>query len=230
MANSLLVKDIFFDLDHTLWDFDKNSKLAYKRVFKQFEIDIEFEHFIKIYEPINLEYWKKYREERVTKEVLRRGRLIDSFKMFNKKYTTLTIDKLADAYIEELPLDNHLFDGALDILDYLTEKYQLHIITNGFEEVQYKKLKNSGIFHYFSTITTSEEIGLKKPNPIVFIKALEKASTSANHSVMIGDSFEADILGAKNIGMETIFFNYRNEKIPNGYKIINALSEIKSYL
>jgi putative hydrolase of the HAD superfamily len=230
MANSLLVKDVFFDLDHTLWDFDKNSKLAYKRVFKQFEIDIEFERFIKIYEPINLEYWKKYREERVTKEVLRRGRLIDSFKMFNKKYTTLTIDKLADAYIEELPLDNHLFDGALHILDYLTEKYQLHIITNGFEEVQYKKLKNSGIFHYFSTITTSEEVGLKKPNPIVFMKALEKARTSPNYSVMIGDSFEADILGAKNIGMETIFFNYRNEKIPNGYKIINALSEIKSYL
>ena len=230
MANSLLVKDVFFDLDHTLWDFDKNSKLAYKRVFKQFEIDIEFERFIKIYEPINLEYWKKYREERVTKEVLRRGRLIDSFKMFNKKYTTLTIDELADAYIEELPLDNHLFDGALDILDYLTEKYQLHIITNGFEEVQYKKLKNSGIFHYFSTITTSEEVGLKKPNPIVFVKALEKARTNPNYSVMIGDSFEADILGAKNIGMETIFFNYRNEKIPNGYKIINALSEIKSYL
>jgi putative hydrolase of the HAD superfamily len=230
MANSLLVKDVFFDLDHTLWDFDKNSKLAYKRVFKQFEIDIEFERFIKIYEPINLEYWKKYREERVTKEVLRRGRLIDSFKMFNKKYTTLTIDELADAYIEELPLDNHLFDGALDILDYLTEKYQLHIITNGFEEVQYKKLKNSGIFHYFSTVTTSEEVGLKKPNPIVFVKALEKARTNPNYSVMIGDSFEADILGAKNIGMETIFFNYRNEKIPNGYKIINALSEIKSYL
>ena len=150
--------------------------------------------------------------------------------MFNKKYTTLTIDELADAYIEELPLDNHLFDGALDILDYLTEKYQLHIITNGFEEVQYKKLKNSGIFHYFSTITTSEEVGLKKPNPIVFVKALEKARTNPNDSVMIGDSFEADILGAKNIGMETIFFNYRNEKIPNGYKIINALSEIKSYL
>ena len=230
MANSLLVKDVFFDLDHTLWDFDKNSKLAYKRVFKQFEIDIEFERFIKIYEPINLEYWKKYREERVTKEVLRRGRLIDSFKMFNKKYTTLIIDKLADAYIEELPLDNHLFDGTLHILDYLTKKYKLHIITNGFEEVQYKKLKNSGIFHYFSTVTTSEEVGLKKPNPIVFLKALEKASTNPNDSVMIGDSFEADILGAKNIGMETIFFNYRNEKIPNGYKIINALSEIKSYL
>tara|TARA_R110000787_G_scaffold279936_1_gene390348 strand:- start:15824 stop:16516 length:693 start_codon:yes stop_codon:yes gene_type:complete len=230
MANRLLVKDVFFDLDHTLWDFDKNSMLAFKRVFKQFEIDIEFESFIKIYEPINLEYWKNYREEKVTKEVLRRGRLIDSFKMFNIEYSNLTIDKLADAYIEELPLDNHLFDGTLQILDYLTEKYQLHIITNGFEEVQYKKLKNSGIFHYFATITTSEEIGLKKPNPLVFLKAIEKASTSPNNSVMIGDSFEADILGAKNIGMETIFYNYRNEKIPDEYKIINELSEIKFHL
>ena len=230
MANSLLVKDVFFDLDHTLWDFDKNSKLAYKRVFKQFKIDVEFERFIKIYEPINLEYWKKYREERVTKEGLRRGRLIDSFKMLNIEYSNLTIDKLADAYIEELPLDNHLLDGALHILEYLTKKYQLHIITNGFEEIQYKKLKNSGIFHYFSTITTSEEVGLKKPNPLVFMKALEKAITSPNNSVMIGDSFEADILGAKNIGMETIFYNYRNEKIPDDYKVINALSEIKFYL
>ena len=230
MANRLLVKDVFFDLDHTLWDFDKNSMLAFKRVFKKFNIDIEFKSFIAIYEPINLEYWKKYREEKVTKEVLRRGRLIDSFEKFNIEYSVQTIDDMADSYIEELPFDNHLFDGTLAILDYLTVRYQLHIITNGFEEVQYKKLKNSGIFHYFSTITTSEEVGLKKPNPLVFNKALEKANAIPNQSVMIGDSFEADILGAKNIGMETIFYNYRNENVPSEYNIINALSEIKSHL
>lgn len=230
MANRLLVKDVFFDLDHTLWDFDKNSMLAFKRVFKKFNIDIEFENFIAIYEPINLEYWKKYREEQVTKETLRRGRLIDSFEKFNIEYSVQTIDDMADSYIEELPFDNHLFDGTLAILDYLAVRYQLHIITNGFEEVQYKKLKNSGIFHYFSTITTSEEVGLKKPNPLVFNKALEKANAIPNQSVMIGDSFEADILGAKNIGMETIFYNYRNENVPSEYNIINALSEIKSHL
>ena len=230
MANRLLVKDVFFDLDHTLWDFDKNSMLAFKRVFKKFNIDIEFESFIAIYEPINLEYWKKYREEKVTKEALRRGRLIDAFEKFNIEYSVQTIDEMADSYIEELPFDNHLFDGTLAILDYLIVRYQLHIITNGFEEVQYKKLKNSGIFHYFSTITTSEEVGLKKPNPLVFNKALEKANAIPNQSVMIGDSFEADILGAKNIGMETIFYNYRNENVPSEYNIINALSEIKSHL
>ena len=230
MANRLEVKDVFFDLDHTLWDFDKNSMLAFKRVFDRFQVEVEFDSFMKVYEPINLEYWKKFREERVTKEALRRGRLMDSFDKFNIKYPVHIIDDLADAYIEELPLDNHLFDGALNILDYLTGKYQLHIITNGFEEVQYKKLRNSNIYHYFSTITTSEEVGLKKPNPLVFLKALEKANTNPEQSVMIGDSFEADILGAKNIGMDSIFYNYRNENVSSDFIIINNLSEIKSHL
>ena len=230
MNKKLIVKDIFFDLDHTLWDFDKNSMLAFKRVFKKFKIIIEFDAFLKIYEPINVEYWKKYREDKVSKENLRRGRLIDSFNFFDLIYTTEKIDEIADAYIKELPFDNHLFEGALEILDYLILKYRLHIITNGFEEVQHKKLKNSGIDHYFSTVTTSEEVGLKKPNPKVFLTALNKANSLPTQSVMIGDSLEADILGANNIGMQTIFYNYRNESISKKIKSINSLLEIKNYL
>lgn len=230
MNKKLIVKDIFFDLDHTLWDFDKNSMLAFKRVFKKFKITIEFHAFLKIYEPINVEYWKKYREDKVSKENLRRGRLIDSFNFFDLIYTTEKIDEIADAYIKELPFDNHLFEGALEILDYLILKYRLHIITNGFEEVQHKKLKNSGIDHYFSTVTTSEEVGLKKPNPKVFLTALNKANSLPTQSVMIGDSLEADILGANNIGMQTIFYNYRNESISKKIKSINSLLEIKNYL
>ncbi|MCP4483421.1 MAG: noncanonical pyrimidine nucleotidase, YjjG family [Flavobacteriaceae bacterium] len=230
MNKKLIVKDIFFDLDHTLWDFDKNSMLAFKRVFKKFKITIEFDAFLKIYEPINVEYWKKYREDKVSKENLRRGRLIDSFNFFDLIYTTEKIDEIADAYIQELPFDNHLFEGALEILDYLILKYRLHIITNGFEEVQHKKLKNSGIDHYFSTVTTSEEVGLKKPNPKVFLTALNKANSLPTQSVMIGDSLEADILGANNIGMQTIFYNYRNESISKKIKSIDSLLEIKNYL
>ena len=230
MNKKLIVKDIFFDLDHTLWDFDKNSMLAFKRVFKKFKITIEFDAFLKIYEPINVEYWKKYREDKVSKENLRRGRLIDSFIFFDLIYTTEKIDEIADAYIQELPFDNHLFEGAVEILDYLILKYKLHIITNGFEEVQHKKLKNSGIDHYFSTVTTSEEVGLKKPNPKVFLTALNKANSLPAQSVMIGDSLEADILGANNIGMETIFYNYRNESISKKIKSIDSLLEIKNYL
>ena len=230
MNKKLIVKDIFFDLDHTLWDFDKNSMLAFKRVFKKFKITIEFDAFLKIYEPINVEYWKKYREDKVSKENLRRGRLIDSFNFFDLIYTTEKIDEIADAYIQELPFDNHLFEGAVEILDYLILKYKLHIITNGFEEVQHKKLKNSGIDHYFSTVTTSEEVGLKKPNPKVFLTALNKANSLPTQSVMIGDSLEADILGANNIGMQTIFYNYRNESISKKFKSIDSLLEIKNYL
>ena len=230
MNKKLIVKDIFFDLDHTLWDFDKNSMLAFKRVFKKFKITIEFDAFLKIYEPINVEYWKKYREDKVSKESLRRGRLIDSFNFFDLIYTTEKIDEIADAYIQELPFDNHLFEGAVEILDYLILKYKLHIITNGFEEVQHKKLKNSGIDHYFSTVTTSEEVGVKKPNPKVFLTALNKANSLPTQSVMIGDSLEADILGANNIGMQTIFYNYRNESISKKIKSIDSLLEIKNYL
>ena len=230
MNKKLIVKDIFFDLDHTLWDFDKNSMLAFKRVFKKFKITIKFDAFLKIYEPINVEYWKKYREDKVSKEDLRRGRLIDSFIFFDLIYTTEKIDEIADAYIQELPFDNHLFEGAVEILDYLILKYKLHIITNGFEEVQHKKLKNSGIDHYFSTVTTSEEVGLKKPNPKVFLTALNKANSLPTQSVMIGDSLEADILGANNIGMQTIFYNYRNESISKKIKSIDSLLEIKNYL
>jgi putative hydrolase of the HAD superfamily len=230
MNKKIIVKDIFFDLDHTLWDFDKNSMLAFKRVFKKFKITIEFDAFLKIYEPINLEYWKKYREDKVSKENLRRGRLIDSFNFFDLIFTTEKIDEIADAYIQELPFDNHLFEGAVEILDYLILKYKLHIITNGFEEVQHKKLKNSGIDHYFSTVTTSEEVGVKKPNPKVFLTALNKANSFPTQSVMIGDSLEADILGANNIGMQTIFYNYRNESISKKIKSIDSLLEIKNYL
>ena len=152
------------------------------------------------------------------------------FRQIDISLSDQLIDNLSEDYIAYLSSFNYVFDSTYDVLDYLNAKYELHIITNGFEEVQFKKLKNSGILHYFSTVTTSEGLGLKKPNPLMFMAALDKANASAKHSIMIGDSFEADILGAKNIGMETIFYNYRNEKIPDEFKIINALSEIKSYL
>tara|TARA_R110000772_G_scaffold170939_1_gene282932 strand:- start:86 stop:775 length:690 start_codon:yes stop_codon:yes gene_type:complete len=222
--------DIFFDLDHTLWDFDRNSFLALGRVFKTFDINLKVETFTAVYEPINVAYWKLYREEKVSKEQLRRGRLIDAFEHFEMNFPLQKIDDLAVSYIDELPVDNHLFDGAIEILDYLVEKYTLHIITNGFEEVQHIKLRNSGIHDYFKTVTSSEEVGLKKPNPVIFKTALEKADVLKERTLMIGDSFEADILGAEAFGMKTLFYNYRQEKVPNGYPFIDSLLEIKNHL
>ena len=204
--------------------------MAFERVFQKHKIEVPLYDFLKEYEPINLIYWKKYREEKVTKEELRRGRLTETFDFFKIKYPLKTIDSLANSYIEELPVDNHLFQGTIEILEYLSAKYKLHIITNGFEEVQHLKLQNSGIKKYFSTITTSEEVGLKKPNPVIFETALLKASVKPQHAIMIGDSFEADIAGAKKIGMHTLFFNYRNETVAKTYPAIYELSEIKNHL
>lgn len=228
--SKLTIDHVFFDLDHTLWDFDRNSKLAFHRVFMRHNVAIEVADFIRVYEPINFNYWKLFREERVSKEQLRRGRLTDTFKTFNIELPLALIDTLAEAYIEELPVDNHLFEGAEAILDYLFEKYTLHIITNGFHEVQNLKLKNSGISSYFRTVTTSEEVGLKKPNPVIFKTALVKAIAQPQNSIMIGDTFEADILGAESVGMETLFYNYRNDKVPAKYKVVNNLAEIKKHL
>ena len=222
--------DIFFDLDHTLWDFDRNSFLAFKRVFKTFGINLKVETFTEVYEPINVAYWKLYREEKVSKKELRHGRLIDAFEHFEINFSLQKIDDIAVSYIDELPVNNHLFDGAIEILDYLMEKYTLHIITNGFEEVQHIKLKNSGIHGYFKTVTSSEEVGLKKPHPVIFKTALEKADVLKESTLMIGDSFEADILGAEAFGMKTLFYNYRQEKVPNGYTYIDSLLEIKNHL
>lgn len=224
------ITHVFFDLDHTLWDFDRNSALAFERVFEKHKIEVPVKDFLTVYEPINFDYWKKFREERVTKQQLRRGRLIDAFSQFRKNYPMDIIDALAVAYIDELPGNNHLLDGAEEILNYLAPNYSLHIITNGFQEVQELKLNKSTIGHFFDTITSSEEVGVKKPNPLVFETALNKASASSTQSIMIGDTFEADILGAEGIGMKTLFYNYRKEIIPSKYLLVNHLLEIKNHL
>jgi putative hydrolase of the HAD superfamily len=222
--------DVFFDLDHTLWDFDRNSALAFSRLFKTHEIEIELSEFIAVYEPINFAYWKLYREDRVSKQELRRGRFRDAFQPFGITYSIEKLDEMAVTYIDELPKDNHLLYGAWEILEYLNPKYQLHIITNGFAEVQSLKLQNSKIAHFFNTVTSSEEVGLKKPHPIIFETALDKARVPAERSIMIGDTFEADILGAERAGMNTLFFNYRKDEVPSNYKVVHNLTEIKSHL
>ncbi len=225
-----IIKHIFFDLDHTLWDFDRNSKLAFMRMFEKHGIRLDLEEFITVYEPINFNYWKLYRENRISKQDLRRGRFSDTFELFNIHYDNFELDILATSYIDELPKDNHLFEGTLDVLSYLSERYILHIITNGFEEVQHKKLQNSGITNYFKTVTTSEEVGLKKPHPVIFERALEKAMAKAPESLMVGDTFEADILGAEGVGMHTLYFNYREEVIPKRYLKVDSLLELKNHL
>ncbi len=231
MFKNLPITDVFFDLDHTLWDFEKNSELAFYNVFEIHKIEINIPLFLSIYEPINLQYWKWYRDEKITKQQLRRGRLNDAFAQLGLTFPTKIIDSLAESYIEYLPLHNHLLPGTIEVLNYLKPKYKLHIITNGFEEVQTRKLKNSNIHPYFNSITNSEKVGVKKPNPLIFYYALNQANTIPEKSVMIGDNIEADILGANAVGMYTLLFSSSQSKHPiNQNNSIHQLLQIKNLL
>ena len=224
------ITDVFFDLDHTLWDFDKNSALTFEKIFKINAVNVNSKEFLTHYEPINLEYWKLYREEKIDKASLRFGRLNDAFLAINTVLERELIHKLSEDYITHLTTFNHLFENTIEILDYLRLKYNLHIITNGFKEVQHKKLSQSNIDHYFKTVTNSEMVGVKKPNPQIFNYAIDLAKTSVNQSIMIGDNYEADILGAHNIGMDTIFFNVNNQNVDSNIKQIDNLIHLKRYL
>jgi putative hydrolase of the HAD superfamily len=229
MAKLKHIRDIFFDLDHTLWDFDKNSALTFDKIFKINKVDVQLETFLNIYEPLNLEFWKLYREEKIDKQSLRYRRLSETFDQLNYDYDDYLIHKLSQDYIQYLTTFNHLFDDALEILDYLAPNYNLHIITNGFKEVQHGKLNNAGIHHFFKTVTNSEMVGVKKPNPMIFDYALKQSKASKSESIMIGDNYEADILGALNIGLDAICFNYHNEHISDKIKQIKTLKELKQY-
>jgi len=224
------IKHVFFDLDHTLWDFEANSKKTYEFIFKKNRIEISIDEFVKIYEPINHAYWKLYREEKISQKDLKYARLKDTFDRISYTITDVLILQLADEYLQNLSKYNLLFDGTIELLEYLKPKYKLHIITNGFHEIQSDKLANSKINHFFDKVITSESVLVKKPNPKIFFHALEKAQANTYESVMIGDNLEADIYGAKNIGMPAIYCNFDNKNSKETTITVSKLAEIKQYL
>jgi putative hydrolase of the HAD superfamily len=224
------ITDIFFDLDHTLWDFDKNSEMAFDRIFKNKYPNIRTEDFIEKYAPINQACWKLYQNDKITHHELRYNRLKFSFDALNLEISDNEINEIANNYIEFLTDNNYLFDGAIEVLEYLKPKYKLHIITNGFANVQDKKINNAELAGYFETITNSELAGVKKPNSIIFDYAVNLAKASKENSIMIGDCLDADVNGALNAGLDAIFFNDKKIEAPQNIKQINHLLELKKYL
>ncbi|NHN26043.1 noncanonical pyrimidine nucleotidase, YjjG family [Flavobacterium jejuense] len=223
-------KHLFFDLDHTLWDFDKNSEVAFGIIFKQYDFNFSIADFLEHYIPKNQYYWSLYQVNEISQEELRFRRLNDVFEILDVSVSRELVDQISDDYIEHLPNSNHLFEGTIEILEYLQPKYNLHIVTNGFNQVQDKKMKNANIFHYFSTITNSELAGVKKPHPSIFEFALSLAKAKKEDSIMIGDSLEADIEGALGFGIDAIFFNEKKIKIEKEINQINQLIELKNFL
>jgi len=227
---------VFFDLDHTLWDFDTNSRETLAEIYSEAGLAAlgvaDFQSFLQTYSHHNVILWDRFRKGFISREDLRWKRMWRTLIEFQITDEPLA-KKLSERYLEILPTKPHLFQDTISVLDYLRDKgYPLHLITNGFEKTQHAKLKYSGIAHYFTHIITSEAAGIMKPHAPIFDYAMQQAGTMAHHCVMIGDTLDADILGGNNAGMDTIYFNPQvpadGEILPT--YIIQSLHELKALL
>jgi putative hydrolase of the HAD superfamily len=228
-------KDLFFDLDHTLWDFETNSKETIQELYATHHLAelgiVDFDGFYSTYSAHNHRLWDRYTKGFIKQEELRWKRVYLSlldFKVANEPLAK----EMSQAYLEILPNKKHLFPYTIEILEYLKQKdYKMHLITNGFESVQFKKIKNSGIADYFIEVITSEASNSLKPQKEIFEYALKNAKATVAESIMIGDNESADIQGGINMGMDTIFVNHIQAipTIPATYTITH-LKELETIL
>ena len=203
-----MYKHIFFDLDRTLWDFETNSKDTLRELFYKYNLNDRIDNFDQwyaAYKQHNKRLWEQYGLGEIKKETLRETRFYLTFKDFgiDDMELGLLFDK---EYIEQSPKKKILFPNAVETLEYLKAKYSLHIITNGFSEIQHIKLKSSGISSFFANVFTSEMVGYHKPHPAIFRHAMSCTNAKKTECLMVGDDYEADIVGAKNAGIDQIFF------------------------
>jgi putative hydrolase of the HAD superfamily len=224
---------LFFDLDHTLWDFDSNAKEALIEVYLSFELASKnidsFEIFYENYLVHNAHLWSRYEKGFITTEELKWRRMWRTLLDFKIADEQLARD-MAVYFLERLPTKKKVFDFTYEILDYLTEKnYSMHLITNGFEKTQWLKLNNSGLAKYFKNVITSELANASKPKKEIFEFAIQRAHCEMKNSIMIGDNLEADIEGAQNAGMDTIFVNHIHaECVIKPTYIVNSLKELEN--
>ncbi|HKK82130.1 MAG TPA: YjjG family noncanonical pyrimidine nucleotidase [Prolixibacteraceae bacterium] len=212
-------RHLFFDLDNTLYDFEANSFLAMKNAFDKLGILSElssFDDYFKTYRSINAALWAEYREKKITKDHLRGKRHQDTLAEYNI-HPPMSFTGIDDTYLEMMTNQTELFPDTIEVLNALKKKgYNLHIITNGFKEVQHKKLKKTKLSDYVNNVYISEEIKSPKPSREIFEHAIKSSNARKTESIMIGDSWESDIIGAKKFGIDQIFFRINNIPIDYG--------------
>jgi putative hydrolase of the HAD superfamily len=201
---------LFIDLDKTIWDFESNTNITFREIFEKYDLPAhgikDVNRFFEVYNRNNELLWALYRENKIKKEVLNIRRFELSLQEFGVN-NLIMATHIAEDFITLSPQKTILFPNSYEALGYLKDHYSLHIITNGFEEVQHKKLDNCDLRKFFTTITTSEEAGVKKPESGIFEYALRKAGARSSGSLMIGDDLQVDMEGARNIGINTLYFN-----------------------
>lgn len=205
---------LFFDLDHTLWDFETNAKQTLRNIYATNELEAkgipDFDQFFERYSFHNERLWERYTKGFIKQDELRWKRMwlaMLDFKLADEPLSR----SLGVQFLEQLPDQQSLFPYTIEILQYLKDKqYKMHLVTNGFENVQHNKIRKSNLHPYFEQVITSEASGSLKPNKDIFEFAFQKAGAKADESIMIGDNQDADIQGGINAGMDTIFVNHLN--------------------
>jgi putative hydrolase of the HAD superfamily len=223
-------KHLFFDLDHTIWDFDKNAEETLHELYHTYQLrDLGLhspDRFIEVYTQNNHQLWADYHVGKITKQKLRETRFSKTFLDLGLS-PELIPERFEDDYVTICPSKTNLFPKAHETLYYLKERYSLHLISNGFKESTEQKVNNNGLDIYFENVVISEVVGFNKPDRAIFNHALTLANAGIAESIMIGDSIEADIRGAQDYGMKAIYFNpERKEKPEDVQQEINCLSEL----
>lgn len=202
-------KNLFFDLDDTLWAFSANARDTYEEMYRKYDYDRffdSFEHYYSLYQRRNLELWAEYADGKVTKEELNCQRYLYPLEAVGAGDSALAEAYEKDA-LATIPTKSKLMPHAREVLEYLSAKYNLYILSNGFKELQFHKMRSSDIDKYFRKVVLSDDIGILKPWPEIFHFALSATQSELNDSLMIGDSWENDIAGAAGVGMHQVFYN-----------------------
>ena len=202
-------KNLFFDLDDTLWAFSANARDTYEEMYRKYDYDRffdSFEHYYSLYQRRNLELWAEYADGKVTKEELNRQRYLYPLEAVGAGDSALAEAYEKDA-LATIPTKSKLMPHAREVLEYLSAKYNLYILSNGFKELQFHKMRSSDIDKYFRKVVLSDDIGILKPWPEIFHFAHSATQSELNDSLMIGDSWENDIAGAAGVGMHQVFYN-----------------------
>lgn len=228
------IQHLFFDLDNTLWDHRKNAELTLRDLFDKEQVATQyglgFEEFHREYFTINEHLWALIRDGQIGKEELRHRRFYESFLFFGIDDLPLA-QRFEHHFLDEIVRYNELVPGTGDLLGYLkTKGYRLHILSNGFQEVTRRKCELSGIAGYFETITSADEIGIRKPHPEIFLHAMAKSGAAAADSAMIGDDWIADIEGSSALGLKSYFLDvFRDNPSAEGVTVVQSLAALKDF-
>jgi YjjG family noncanonical pyrimidine nucleotidase len=224
-------KCILFDLDHTLWDFETNSSLTLAELYETHQLQNrgvnQFADFKKVFSSINTDLWTRYDAGLINRDEIRFHRFKNILAHFNIEDEKLSM-ALSDEYVRQSPKKSALMPNAIESLEYLSARYHMTIITNGFEEIQGTKLASSGITHYFKSVVTSARAGYKKPAREIFDFALAESGFTHQQAIMIGDNLQTDIGGARNANVDTIYFN--PDRLAHNEIVTHEINDLKQLI